>query len=116
MDFDTVVIPAKDDGFHDVFLRENRWYALKIKLSMIPKIKHIAVYRTAPVSAITHVAPVRSIQPWKNTGKVVVDFAEPAQEIGPISLVKRGRVKPIQNVRYTTYERLSTARTLDEVF
>lgn len=113
---DTVVVPARDDGFEEVFLGENRWYEIRIHGAMRPQIKNIAAYRVAPISAITHVAPVRSIEPWKDSGKFVVNFAEPAREIGPITLVKNGRVKQLQNLRYTTRQKLESAKTLDDVW
>jgi len=81
-----------------------------------PQIKYIAAYQVAPVSAITHFAPVKSIEPWKDSDKVIVHFAEPARSIGPIPLVKNGRVRPLQNLRYTTRERLLKAKDLDELF
>src|SRR6266550_3133777 len=115
-DVDTVVVPAWEDGFRDVFLGENRWYAIRIHASMRPQLKYIGVYQVAPVSAITHVAPIRSIEPWKDSGKYVVTFAEPAREIGPIRLVKGGRVRQLQGLRYTTRANLDGARTLDDVW
>jgi hypothetical protein len=113
---DTVVVPARDEGFEEVFLGENRWYEIRVHGTMRPQIKYIAAYRVAPVSAITHVAPVSSIEPWKDGGKFVVNFTEPAKEIGPIPLVKGGRVKALQNLRYTTREKLESAKTLDDVW
>jgi hypothetical protein len=77
---DTVVVPAREEGFQDVFLKENRWYAVRIHGTMRPQIKYVAAYRVAPTSAITHIAPVRSIEPWKDTDKFVLNFAEPAKE------------------------------------
>jgi hypothetical protein len=115
-DLDTVVVPAREDGFQEVFLGENRWYAVRIHGSMRPQIKYIAAYRVAPESAITHLAPVKSIEPWKETDKVVVNFAEPARSVGPIQLVRRSKVKALQNLRYTTYSRLTTAKTLDDLW
>jgi hypothetical protein len=109
-------VPAWDEGFRNVFVGENRWYAVRIHGAMRPRIKYIAVYQVAPVSAITHIAPVRSIEPWKDTNKVVVNFAEPAEPIGPISFVRRGHVKTFQNLRYTTYDRLRAAKTLDDIW
>jgi len=50
---DTVVVPAREDGFKETFLAENRWYQIRIHGSMKPQIKYIAVYQVAPVSAIT---------------------------------------------------------------
>ena len=113
---DTVVVPARADGVQAVFLGENRWYAIRIHGTMRPQIKHIALYQVAPESAITHVAPVKSIEPWKDTAKYVVNFSASAREIGPIKLVKGGRVKALQNLRYTTLKRLQAAKTLDDIW
>ncbi len=113
---DTIVVPAREDGFQETFLAENRWYQIRIHSSMLPKIKFIAAYRAAPVSAITHVAPVASIEQWKDTSKYVVNFTQPATEIEPIRLVHKGRGKAPQASRYTTKERLDKATDLDEVF
>ena len=115
-DVDTVVVPARADGFQETFLGENRWYEIRIHGTMRPQIKHIAVYQVAPVSAITHVAPVKSIEPWKDSGKYVVNFSAPACPIGPITLVKGGKVKALQNLRYTTRTRLEAAKTLDDIW
>jgi len=115
-DIDTIVVPAKLDGFQEVFVGENRWYSVRIHGSVRPQIKYIAVYQVAPVSAVTHVAPVKSIQPWKDTGKFVLNFSEPARPMDPLALVKGGRVKAPQSIRYTTYNRLMKAKNLDDVF
>lgn len=113
---DTVVVPAREEGFRKTFLGENRWRAIRIHGTMRPQIKYIATYQVAPISAITHIAPVKSIEPWEDTGKFVVNFSEPAQEISPIPLVKNGRIKPLYNLRYTTLQRLQNAKNLDEVW
>jgi hypothetical protein len=115
-DIDTVVVPAHEDGLQEVFLEKNCWYSVRIRGAVRSQIKYIAVYQVDPVSAITYVAPVKSIEPWKDSGKVVLYFTEPAKPIGPIPLVKGGKVKALQNLRYTTHERLIKAKTLDEVF
>jgi len=116
IDIDTVVVPAREDGFQEVFLGEDRWYAVRIHGSMRPQIKYVAVYRVAPISAITHIAPVKSIEPWKDTGKFVINFAEPARECGAIPVVKRGRTKHLQSLRYTTRAKLEGAKSLDDVW
>jgi len=83
---------------------------------MISQLKYVAVYRTAPVSPITHYAPIRSIEPWENSGEMVINFAEPARELGPLKLTKSGRVKHLQGLRYTNFEKLKKATSLDEAF
>jgi hypothetical protein len=113
---DTVVVPAHEDGFQETFIGENRWYAIRIHASMISQIKYIAAYRVAPTSAITHWAQVKNVEPWENTGKFVVNFVESAREIGPIPLIPKGKVKAPQNLRYTSFDKLRKAKTLDEVF
>jgi hypothetical protein len=113
---DTVVVPAHREGFERTFLSENCWYAVRIHGTVRPQIKYIAGYQIRPVSAITHVAPVKSIEPYGEEGKSIIYFSEPATEIEPIRMVKGGRVKTFQNLRYTTLDRLQNAKTLDEVF
>ena len=115
-EIDTIVVPAREDGFQEVFIGENRWWAIRIHSSMIPRIKFIASYQVAPESAITNIAPVSSIEQWKDTNKYVVNFVSPAEAITPIRLVPKGRVKAPQAPRYTSRERINSAKTLDEVF
>lgn len=115
-EIDTIVVPARKEGFQEVFIGENCWYSIRIHASMIPKIKHIAAYQVAPVSAITHIAPVKSIEQWKDSSKYILHFAGPARKIEPIGLVPKGTVKALQNARYTSIERLQNAKTLDDAF
>jgi len=115
---DTIVVPAWEEGFQNTFIAENRWYAIRIHSSMIPRIKYIATYQVAPISAITHVGRVKSIELWKDTGKYVLNLAEPPKGISHLKLIPKpkGIVKAPQAPRYTTCERLMKATNLDEVF
>lgn len=115
-ELDTIIVPAREDGFKETFLGENRWYAIRIHSSMIPQIKHIAAYRVAPVSAITHVAPVNKILPWQDTGKYCLEFAEPADEINPIILDKSEKGLAPQAPRYTSMKKLLSAKVLSDIF
>jgi len=115
-EINTIVVPARKDGFEEVFIGENCWYAIRIHASMIPKIKFIAAYQVAPISAITHFAEVKSIEQWKDSNKYILRFAKPASKIGPIKLVPKGAVKALQISRYTSLERLQGAKTLDDAF
>ena len=115
-EIDTIVVPARKDGFQETFIGENCWYAVRIHGTVRPQIKYIAAYQIAPISAITHVAPVKAIEPYRDTSKYVLYFAEPAKPIGPLPLVKGGIVRAPQASRYTTYEKLLKAKTMDDVF
>jgi hypothetical protein len=68
---------------------------------MIPRLKYVAVYRVRPQSAITHFASIANIEPWKKTGKFVLNFSDRGKPIGPIKLVPGGKVKAPQAPRYT---------------
>ena len=115
-DIDTIVIPAREEGFQEVFLGENCWYSIRIHSSMIPRIKYIAAYQVAPISAITHIAKVDRIEQWKESNKYILYFEEPAQKIGPIKLIPKGNVKAPQGPRYTSFGRLEQATTIDDAF
>lgn len=71
---DTVIVPAQQQGFQKTFLGENCWYAIRIAGGMMPKIKYIAAYRTQPESAITHYAPVSSIEPYGEGRKIQAEL------------------------------------------
>lgn len=113
---DTIVVPAREDGFQKVFLGQNRWYAIRVHSAMKPQIKYIAAYQVAPVQGITHIAPVSSIEQWEGSNKYVVNFAESANPIGPITLLKGGKVHAPQAPRYTNLQKLKSAKNLDEAF
>jgi len=115
---DTIVVPANEEGFNEVFIGENCWYAIRVSSSVIYKIKYIAVYQTAPISAITHYAEVAKIEKHKGTKKYIVYFKDKAKQIGPLKLIPKpkGKVKAPQAPRYTTFDKLKNAKSLDEVF
>lgn len=116
-ELDTVVAPAQEEGFTETFIGENRWHHIRMSAAMIPQIKWIATYRVAPLSAITHVAKVAKIQPYKDTGKYELLFEGPPEELKkPIRLIPKSAVKSIQAPRYTAHQRLITAKDLNEAF
>lgn len=109
---DTVVVPAKEEGFKETFLGENRWYAVRIGAAMKERIKYIAAYQVAPISAVTHIAEIQEIKPYKYTGKYQIIFKGPAQEIDHVP-IDDSRYAP-QNVVYVKRDKLLKADNLDE--
>ena len=111
---DTIVVPAKQGGFEGLFLGEDCWHSIRISGGRLDRIRYIAAYRTQPVSAITHYAPVSRIEPYGASGKYKVVFSESAKPIGPIP---RGDASPgsMQGPRYTSFARLREARKLTDV-
>ena len=115
-ELNTIVVPANEEGFKEVFLGKNQWYEIRISSSMIDRIKYIAGYQTAPISAITYYAEVSKIEKYKDTGKYIVYFKDPAKNIGPIKLTTGKKGKAPQAPRYTTYEKLIKAKKLEDIF
>ena len=115
-ELNTIVVPANEEGFKEVFLGKDQWYAIRISSSMIDRIKYIAGYQTAPISAITYYAEVAKIEKYKDTGKYIVYFKDPAKKIGPIKLTTGKRGKAPQAPRYTTYEKLIKTKKLEDIF
>lgn len=109
---DTIVVPAREDGFKEVFLGQDQWYAVRIGAAMKDKLRYIAAYQVAPVSAVTHIAEIKEIRPYKDTGKYQLLFAGPAEQIGPIQLGE-GKNSP-QGPVYVRREALLQAKTLEE--
>lgn len=115
-ELDTIVVPANEEGFKEVFLGKNCWYAIRISSSMLDRIKYIAGYQTAPISAITYYGEVAKIEKYKETGKYIVYFKDKAKKIKPIKLSVSKKGAAPQAPRYTTYKKLRKAKTLNEVF
>lgn len=111
---DTVIVPAQQEGFERVFIGENAWFAIRISGGMLPKIKYIAAYRSQPISAITHLAPVEKIEPYGDNGKYKLIFSEPAKPIGPIPF-GNAPSGAMQGPRYTTRVKLLAAKTVSDV-
>jgi hypothetical protein len=47
---DTIIVPAKEEGFKKVFLGESAWYAIRISAGKIPKIKYRRISGAASFS------------------------------------------------------------------
>jgi hypothetical protein len=108
-EYDTIVCPAHQDGFEKEFLGRNRWYAIRISKSVLPRLKYIALYVTSPTSQITHYGRIQAIKPWRDSGKYIVLLKDKAKRIGPIGFSSKIN---IQAPRLALMARLSRARTL----
>ena len=114
--YDLAIFPAHNDGFNETFLEENCWYAVRIKNDRIPKIKYVAIYRSAPVSAITHYAEVKEITQYKDTNKKIIYFAGKAIKLENDILLGNTDANSMRSPRYTTKEKLLNAKEISELF
>ncbi|WP_175692398.1 GIY-YIG nuclease family protein [Burkholderia ambifaria] len=113
--FDTIVVPAREEGFHRRFLGENCWFAVRINAKHISKLKYVVAYQVAPVAAITHIAEIESIVSYNDTGKYIIRFKECAQKIGPIPRPVDSEIN-MQSPRYALRENVLAAKNLDQVW
>ena len=112
---DTIIVPAKEEGFNKVFLGENRWYAIRIAGGQLHKIKYIAAYQTSPISSVTHYAQVAEIQPFGDNGKFQLIFKEPAQSFPKPIPFGNAKWGTLQGPRYTRLDRLRNATDLSQI-
>lgn len=113
---DTIVVPARLEGFRDVFLGQREWRAIRVRQARLPQLKYIAAYQVQPVSAVTHYAKVRHLEPYGIEGKYKVVFdggAIPLERPIPFGNAPKGAM---QSPRYTTLAKLKAARTLADLF
>ncbi len=111
----TIVVPAQKEGFERAFIDQHVWYAIRISGGMVDKIKYIAGYQTAPISAITHYAEVKSVEPYGVDGKYKLIFkGEPKKLSREIKndLGQGGMQAP----RYTDINKLLKAKKMSELF
>lgn len=114
-EFDTVVVPAREEGFQQRFINENCWFAIRINARHLNKLKYIAAYRVAPIGAITHIAEIASIEPYGNTGKYLLKFKGAATTVGPIPR-QESDVANLQSPRYALRDKLQVAKHLDAIW
>lgn len=115
-ELDTIVVPAREEGFREEFMKNNCWFAIRISGAMLDKIKYIAAYQVAPVSAITYLAEVEKIEKYKDTNKYIVYFRMGTlRKINKILLGKKKGLAP-QAPRYSSYKTIVKAETLDDLW
>lgn len=114
-DLDTIIVPARADGFEKVFLKENCWFAIRMSSSMIDRVKYIAGYQVYPISAITHYSEVDRIEKYQDSTKYIVYFKNPAKKIGPIELLKNQKGMAPQAPRYTSFRKLLKAKSMKDI-
>lgn len=113
---DTVVVPAKEDGFNEVFLGKNCWYSIRIGGGMLKKIRYIAAYQTSPTSAVTHYAPVDRIEPYGDEGKYRLIFSEAATALPNPVVYGDAPTGSMQGPRYTNLSKLLASKKVEDFF
>lgn len=114
---DTLVCGAQEEGFNDVFLKENRWFAIRIHPKRISQIKYLAMYEVKPISAIRYIGDVKEIKPYKNSRKFEVVLKGPATKLKtPIILSSKYPNLAPQAPKYTSFTLFKRAKKLEDIF
>lgn len=114
-DYDTIIVPTRDDTFKQVFMRERCWYPVRVANDMLRNIKWVAAYQSAPVSAITHIARVALVEKYDDVGKFKLMFSKAPKQIKKIPFGD-APVSAMRGPRYTTRSNLAKAGRLTDLF
>lgn len=112
----TIVVSINEEKFKRIFLGNNEWFPVRIPEDKVKDIKYVAIYRSAPVSAITHCVQVSRIDPCEKEGEYKLVFSCPAIRLEksiPFGNAQRGFMK---TQRYTSLQKLERAKQITELF
>ena len=112
--YDTAVFPALNVNFNEVFMGKHQWYYVRMAEHRVKNVKYIALYRGAPISAITHYAEVIDISDPNEENKRLIKLKEPIAFAQPIVL---GNIH-VNNVRklfYTSLKKLESVNTVKDL-
>jgi hypothetical protein len=116
-EIDTVVVAAKEEGFNDVFIGQNMWYAIRISEEIRKKLKYIAVYQKTPVKAITYYAEIDEIKPYNQTDKYLLKFKGKAKKLDKeLTLGPGDNSGFMQAHRYTTLKKLLSVNFATDIW
>ncbi|MEY8352827.1 hypothetical protein AALB39_05635 [Lachnospiraceae bacterium 54-53] len=110
--YDTLILPAHQEGFIETFLGDNKWFPIRANDYKIRKMKYIAIYVGAPVSAITHYGKLKEdgILFDEDTERYTVLLDGPAKQLP--HAIPLGNINAAAT-RYPRYVKLSTLLSAD---
>ena len=116
--FDTVIFASSKRGFEETFLgeiEEECWYPCRVSEARKKGLKYIAIYRGAPVSAITHYAKIKEFRYDQQKQCRVCYFDGAAIELpNKIKLGNRDACFFV-GTKYTSLESLLNATQTDDI-
>lgn len=113
-DFDTIVCPSDSTGLN-VFVKEKKWYYVRINESKIEKIKYVAIYLGSPLSRITHYGKVKKIVYNEDMNKYKIYLDGDAIELN--NHIPLGHTNPLatRSIKYTTLKKLKSAKEYSDL-
>lgn len=114
-EFDTVIFPAREEGFQDVFLGEREWKYVRVNESRIDKIKYIAIYRASPISGVTHYAKIKKFEYDENYKKYSIILDGKPTRIERTIKLEGLDPNAMRSPRYVKLSELIEAKNLKEL-
>ena len=111
---DMIVVLANQIRFRRQVIEQRMWYPIRLDDNRRGALRWIAICNTSPVHAITHLARMLSIKPYRNSGKYQINFMEPNQLINPIRLTSE-YVPGLAGHRYSWVQRLNQAKFISDL-
>lgn len=115
-DFDTVVCAAYEDGFKNAYEDTSAWWAIRLSQNAREKLKYLAIYQKAPIAHIAHYAEIERIEPYKDSGKYILFLKNKKVLKTPIPLKGTVHGGAPQSPRFTTIEKLHSARIVGDLW
>lgn len=101
----TLIVPAHAEGIETLLNKE--WYWLRIGKDKLDKIKYLAVYFGAPISAITHISKVEKLEKYPSGYKAIL--SEVTELSNPVTLGNLN-AQYVRPNRYVSKERILNAK------
>jgi hypothetical protein len=111
---DMIVVVANQTRFRRHVIEQRMWYPISLADDRLEALRWIAIYNTSPVHAITHLARILSIKPYRNSGKYQINFVEPFQLMKPVRLDSEN-IARLAGHRYSWVQRLFEAKFISDL-
>ena len=115
-EYDTIIVPAKPDGFKKVFLESNEWYSVAIYENRISSLKYIAAYISQTKQHISHYAEIDRIETSPYDEKKKIIYFKNSPKLLPQPIILGSDKRAFQRSRYTEFTKLINASTADDLF
>lgn len=115
-EYDTIIVPAKPDGFNKVFLESNEWYSVAIYENRISSLKYIAAYISQTKQHISHYAEIDRIETSPYDEKKKIIYFKDSPKLLPQPIILGSDKRAFQRSRYTEFSKLINASTADDLF
>ncbi len=115
---DTIIVPCRDTKDNEKMLNNGYWAGVKIAKAKIDKLTYIAIYHTAPVSAVTECYKIiQPLEKWSvDNKKYKINFEKKPYKINTVKYNRTNNDPILRCSRYTQLGKLEKASSLKDLF